>query len=125
MKAYKRAAKKKLRFDTPRGMLATEDLFDLGFDDLNTAAKTVNKRIKENEEESFIEPEVASSTDDKLRLTILKDVIKTKLDAKAAAEKAMLTKQKKARILELMAEKEDEDLKGKSMEELSAMLDDL
>ena len=66
----------------------------------------------------------ATSTD-LLRLDILKRVIEVKMEERDAAEKAVLQNAKKQRILNIMAEKEDENLKGASLEDLRQMLAEL
>lgn len=121
---YKQAARLKLSFDTVRGKVTVADLFDMpltsktGFD-LDTLAKKINKGLKELGEESFVEK--ADNTDriiGELCLNIIKDVIETrqteakaKLDDKARADE-------KKKLLGLLGEKMDEELKGLSREEL-------
>lgn len=47
------------------------------------------------------------------------------MEERDAAEKAVLQNAKKQRILNIMAEKEDENLKGASLEDLRQMLAEL
>lgn len=128
---YKQAARLKLTFDTVRGNVTVADLFDMpltsknGFD-LDTLAKKINKRLKDLGEESFVE--VSDNTDrtiGELALDIVKDVIETrqteakaKLDDKARADE-------KKKLLGLLAEKQDEELKGLSREELEKRIAEL
>lgn len=52
---YKEALQKKLRFKTNKGMITTEDLFDLSLQNLNTLAIMLDKKISEAPKKSFIE----------------------------------------------------------------------
>ena len=119
---YKEALQKKLRFKTNKGMITTEDLFDLSLQNLNTLAIMLDKKISEAPKKSFIEGLPAEENDDELRFSIVKDVINIKLKArKDNIDKAQADAQKK-RILEILAKRNDEELEKKSTEELRAML---
>lgn len=119
---YKEALQKKLRFKTNKGMISTEDLFDLSLQNLNTLAIMLDKKISEAPKKSFIEELPAEENDDELRFSIVKDVINIKLKArKDSIDKAQVNARNK-RIAELIAKKEDEALESKSIEELRAMI---
>lgn len=119
---YKEALQKKLRFKTNKGMITTEDLFDLSLQNLNTLAIMLDKKISEAPKKSFIEELPAEKNDDELRFSIVKDVINIKLKArKDNIDRAQADAQKK-RILEILAKRNDEELEKKSTEELRAML---
>ncbi len=119
---YKEALQKKLRFKTNKGLISTEDLFDLSLQNLNTLAIMLDKKVSEAPKKSFIEELPAEENDDELRFNIVKDVINTKLKArKDNMDKAQVDARNK-RIAELIAKKEDEALENKSIEELRAMI---
>lgn len=119
---YKEALQKKLRFKTNKGMITTEDLFDLSLQNLDTLAIMLDKKISEAPKKSFIEELPAEENDDELRFNIVKDVINIKLKArKDNIDKAQADAQKK-RILEILAKRKDEELEKKSTEELRAMI---
>lgn len=119
---FKQAVKSKLRFETNRGQLTSEDLYDLSLESLDVIAKSVNKKLKAEEEESFIGKSSKSSAENQLKLEILKAVIKDKLEDRekriARAEKA----QRRSVIIEMIQKKETEELGGKSIEELTKEL---
>lgn len=121
---FEQAAKTKLRFNFNASVVSTEDLYDLSLYELNTMAKFVNKNVKENEEESFIAPVTLNEGKDTLRLNILKAVIKFKLDVMEANKTATQKKAKKDKIMEILFEKENDDLKSMSKEELTELLND-
>ena len=60
---YKEALQKKLRFKTNKGMITTEDLFDLSLQNLNTLAIMLDKKVSEAPKKSFIE-ELPATADD-------------------------------------------------------------
>lgn len=122
---YKIAAVGKFRFPTRKGLMAVEDLYDLSLPELDEIAKTVNKKVKESAEESFIKPVTVEDNNLKIHLDILKDVIATKLAEAEARKKESDNRMRRKRILEVIAEKQDESLKGKSLEDLTKMLDEI
>lgn len=127
---FEKATRLKLRFPSAAGMLSVEDLWDLPLQstrrvDLDSIAKTVNKALKEVSEESFVAPVTEQNTELAFQLDILKHIIKVKMDEADAAKTAKEKAEKKAHILSLMAEKQDEVLKGKSLEELQKELESL
>lgn len=123
MNIFEKASKLKLRFEGGRGEFSVEDVWELSLQSLNTLAKAVNKKIQSEDEESFIPTNVRKAvTHNNLRLEILKHIIAVKVAeadaAKTRAEKA----DKTARLRELIASKQDEALKNKSLDELLAEL---
>lgn len=119
---YKEALQKKLRFKTNKGMITTEDLFDLSLQNLSTLIIMLAKKISEAPKKSSIEELPAEENDDELRFNIVKDVINIKLKArKDNINRAQIDARNK-HIAELIAKKEDEALDNKSIEELRAMI---
>ena len=118
---FKNATKKKYRFNF-RGVCTVEDLWDLSVENLDMIYKSLKKQQKENDGESLL---TTVTKEDKAlaeKIEIVKEIVVDKL---AAAEKARNAAKKRAenqRILEIIADKKDETLKEKSIEELQAML---
>lgn len=129
MNMFEKASKQKLRFESNRGMLTVEDLWDLPLKhrsglDLDTLAKGLNRQIKEQEEESFVVKASSTSTTLKTKFDIVKHIIDVRLAEKEKAEEAAAKKAKKDKIMEVIARKEDQSLENLSVEELKSMLDD-
>ena len=129
---YKEAAKRKLRFTTTVGQLPAEDLFDLPLKarskkdpNLNDIAKALNRQLKEDGDEDFVARRTKPNKELKLKFDLVLDVIQVVQDRQAASERRELGRQKKARIMEIMAKKQDEQLEGQSMEDLEKLLGDL
>ena len=128
---FKQAAQMKMRFPSVRGFLIAEQLFDLpltsknGFD-LDSVAKDVNKLLKEQAEESFV-----STTENPLAsvyqvmLDLVKEIIADKLAEAAAARTRSANAAERQRLLALLDEKNNDELKGLSKEELQKRINEL
>ena len=121
---YKQAAQLKLRFNTPVGMLSVEQLWDLTQTNLSNSIKAVKKVLKKSDDDelSFLEDTKVVDTENQLRFDILKDVYLSKKKAAEELRTAAEIKVHNQKILTLIAEKTDESLKGKTIEELEGML---
>lgn len=125
---FSKASRLKLRFDSPKGPLSAEDLWDLpltsatGKVNLDDIAKAVNKELKSTQEESFVVKETKGNEILQLKLEILKTVIGVKMIENEAAATARAKAEEKQRIMGLIAKKKDEVLEGKSLDELMALL---
>jgi hypothetical protein len=126
---FEKASRLKLRFDTARGLVSADDLWDLPLlgsgASLDNIARSISREIKENEEESFVVQNVRGDGIDVLALGIVKHVIKIRLEEASAKEKEVEVKVKKERIMAILADKQDDALKGKSEDELKTLLDGL
>jgi hypothetical protein len=128
MSIFEQASKQKLRFDSNRGVLATEQLWDIplqsrtGFD-LDTIAKVTNAALKATAEESFVSTNVnhANSTLT-LKLDILKHIIAIKMKEAEDAKNRAAKKAEKEKLLGLLSEKQDEALKSLTAEQIAARI---
>lgn len=124
------ASRKGIRFLTPKGPLTVEDLWDLplqsqtGRANLDDIAKGINKLVKEQAEEtSFVSP-TSSAVDqnNELALEVVKHIISVRVAERDAESLKKKRTEEKQKILSLIADKQDETLRGKSLEELQAMV---
>lgn len=125
---FEKAARLKLRFESPVGILSVEDLWDLpllGHASLDNIAKSLNEAVKSDSEESFVVKPSAVNARLQLQFDIVKHVITVKLAEAEAAESKLVLKVKKDRILALLVDKENDELRGKSSDELKDLLDSL
>lgn len=122
---FEKASKMKLRFSTTKGVLSTEDLWDLSLESLDKIAKNLYKQIKESEEISFISEKSSEDTLASIKLEIVKFVITFKMDEakekKLRAEKLALKK----RIADEIAKKKDNKISEMSIEELEKVYNEL
>ncbi len=126
MNDFQLATRTKLRFETVKGLLSVEQLWDLKTTELASAIKSVNKILKESKLEDD-ELDFLSGTKSKVneieqcRFNVLKEIytIKKAEEDEKANEKAV--KEHNAKIDALIAKKQDEKLENQSIEELLKM----
>lgn len=121
---FAQATRKALRFKTALGTLATEDLWNLGLPQLDHIAVALHKEIQDKEV-SFIKKAVPDSENVQLKFDVVKYIIDTKVE-EADALKARHEKDlRRRKLLEVLADQEDEALKSKSKEEILKELEEL
>jgi len=131
MNIFEEAVKQKLRFSTQKGNLSVEDLFDLplssttGKTNLDDIARGLHLALKNETEVSFVEPRSRKASVLDLQFEVVKSVIASKMAENAAENLRRKNSEKRQKIMELIAAKEDEAVKGLPLEELQKMLDSL
>jgi hypothetical protein len=129
MSNFEKASRLKLRFDTMRGALSVEDLWDLpltsrgkGVTNLDDLARALHKQLKSGDDISFVVPERKSDETVQLKFDIVKHVIDVRIaEAKIVSEEKERA-EKKQRILAIIADKQDEGLRNMPIEELQKAL---
>lgn len=128
MSIFEKASRLKLRVNTIKGLITVEDLWDLPLTattskvNLNEIAKSLHSELKNSDEVSFVETVVSKDTVTQLTFDIVKHIIGVRLAENAAAATARDNKNRREKILEMIAKKEDENLLSSSADELRAML---
>lgn len=129
MSIFEKATRSKLRFDSPQGLLDVEYLWDLpltskaGRANLDDIARSLNKKLKSGDDVSFVDPARKSDEGIQLAFDIVKHIIDVRLEENRKALEDKDRAEKKQRLLQIIAEKKDEHLKGKSLEELQKELE--
>ena len=118
------AVRSKFRFPF-RGSISTEDLWDLTVEELDSIFKSLNSQLKQVTEESLLDTRTKQDEEILLKVEIVKYVVAVKLEEKATRLKAKEKREQRQKIMEIMSAKQDTELQGKSLEELSKMLDEL
>lgn len=121
---FEYAVRNKVRFPF-KGMISAEDLWDLSLTNLDSIYKTLNKQIKQSEEESLLDAKANVNTELEVQVAIIKHIVSVKLAEKEAAEKAYAKKEQKQKIMSIIAAKENEELQNSSIDDLKKMLDEL
>lgn len=122
------AARKKYRYSSKAGLLNTEDLFDLPLThtraaSLDDVARTLSKELRERNEESFVEPQHDAITVGlERKLGLVKSVIAYRLQVIADREQAAARQQQRIKLMTILGDKADEELKALSKEEIEAEL---
>jgi hypothetical protein len=119
---YKQASKQKLRFQTTKGLLSSEQLWDLPLTELDTLAVSLEESYKNSKGKSFLDKRTAKDSNIKLQFDIVLDVLQTKMEENEAVRTLKEDKEHNQKIIELIKEKQDDSLKGKSIKELEKML---
>ena len=120
---FERASREKTRFPFA-GMCNVEDLWDLTVRDLDRIFKTLNAKLRTESEESLLDSnEITSELD--LQVAIIRHIVRVKIDDANAAEQEATRRQKKDRILSILANKQDESLASCTEEELAKMLEEM
>ena len=123
---FEQASRLKLRFASPQGVLSTEDLWDLpltsraGRANLDDIARTYSRELKTQGEESFVTKPARKDKMLELGFEIVKRVIEVRLAENKATKEAADKAAKKAKLQELLAKKQDDNLGEMSEEELLA-----
>jgi hypothetical protein len=125
------ATRKKFRFPSSKVDLNIEQLWELdlksrnGFD-LDSVAKAVNKELKGETEESFVN--VTPNPKQKpleQKLELVKYIIGVKMEEEKKAKDRAARKEKREKILAAIANKQDAQLQGASLEDLQKELAEL
>lgn len=128
---FLQATREKFRFESPKGDLSVEQLWDLpltsrtGFD-LDTVTKAVNADLKASNEESFVNvnnnPAVSRL---QAKLEVVKAIIEVKLAQAEATKKHAEKIAERQRLMEVLQSKKDQELQGLSVEEIERRLSQL
>jgi hypothetical protein len=119
---FKTATRNKLRVSTTRGMLSVEQLWDLNLSDLDEIAVTLDSQVSKTATKTFLSKTTEKDKITKLMFDVVLEILKTKQTDQERALKAAETKRHNQKISELIAEKQDEELKNMSIEELEKMI---
>lgn len=128
MSMFEVASREKIRFESSKGMLTVENLWDLPLqskngDDLDSVAKQVNKDLKETEEESFVNPSTKKNVDAQLKLDIVKHIIKVRLDENKAKLEAQEKSARRKLLLEALQNKQQQNIMNMSEEQIKQELE--
>lgn len=119
---YKLASQMKLRFQSTKGELTTEQLWDLSLEDLDKLIVALDSEINQSEKKSYLTKTTRKGEIAKLKFDIALDVLNTRLEESKKLLLAREEKERKDKILSIIARKKEGQLEEMSVEELEAML---
>jgi hypothetical protein len=122
MDNFKEASRLKLRFSTERGLLSAEQLWDLPVTELDAVALNYEEQFRVSGKKSFLVKKSVKDKTIKLQFDIVLDVLTTKVEEMEAARDAKGIKEHNDKILNIIAEKQDEGLKNMSIKDLEKQL---
>jgi len=128
MDLFQTATKSKYRYKSDRGSITTEDLWSLQIPELKSIALSINKELKAGKDDDDIFNDAASpikaAADAVLtnKIEIIKLIVSSKQEDVDKRAKAADKRTKQQHLLTLLAQKRDEQLGAKSIEELEKEL---
>ena len=123
-KKFEFATKHKMRFPF-KGMISVEDLWDLSIENLDSVYKTLNRQKKQADEDSLLETKTTADIELDTKIDIVKHIFDAKLEEINARQAAKDRKAQKQKIMAILANKEEQELQNKSIDELRKMIDDI
>lgn len=122
-KIFEAATRNKYRY-LYKGLISTEDLWDLTPEQLDSVYKALNKEAKTQGEDSLMDNgSVSEETQNKIE--IVKYIFAVKREEERARKTEAENREKKKHIMDILAEKQDASLRNMSEEDLVKMLDNL
>ena len=121
---FELAARNKFRYHF-KGEITTEALFDLSETDLDAIYKSLKSEQKKAEEDSLLTTRKKEDTILTAKIEIVKTIFEQKQNEKAARKAKAEQQIQRKKILQALAEQQENALKSRSPEELMAMLKDL
>ena len=123
---FEEASRLKLRFDTAKGPLSVEDLWELPLTSarsisLDNIAVSLHQHMQ-NTGVSFVRNDSEPDRLTKLRFDIVKHIIDVRLAERAKADNDKAIADRKQKILEIIARKEDAALESAPIEELRKLI---
>ena len=123
-KMFETAVRSKMRFPY-KGQISAEDLWDLNVNALDDVFKSLNAKVKASQEESLLQTRSKESEELAIQIEIVKYIVSVKLAEAQAREEAKENAAKRQHILSILADKQEDALRGKSVEELQRMLESM
>lgn len=121
---FESATRLKLRFQSDRGLLSVEDLWDVSLDQIDRIAISLNKKIKETEEVSFLSQKRTDETL-VLQFEITKRIIEVRLAEIEKTKQESIAAQKRQQLLDVLSRKENQELESLSIEEIRERIQSL
>lgn len=128
---FEQASRESLRFNTSKGSIYADDLWDLPFTsdtgkiNLDDIARSISAKIKDSEVESFVNKSTTANKLEKLRLDVVKRVIEVRLEEREARKNQAEIAYRKQALLEALSNKKADSLTKMTEAELEAELQKL
>lgn len=127
-KIFETALRGKFRFEY-KGLISTEDLYDLKIEQLDKIYSGLSDKLDVANKGSLLNNVTANKTKEQQMIDMKMQIVKYIFDVKVKEQEdrklAKEKKEQKQKILALLDEKESEELKNKSIDELKKLLEKL
>ena len=121
---FENATRRKYRYPY-KGRISTEDLWDLNTKGLDEIYKTLNKELKESQEDSLLCAQSNENEELVEKIEIIKYIVSVKIAEQRAKASEIERAETRRKLLELKAERENEKIRELSDEELDKMIEEL
>ena len=121
---FEYAVENKLRFSY-KGSITTEDLYNLSVNELDSIYKNLKREAKKADEDSLLTTQSKEDISLNVKIEIVKTIVAKKLAEIEAKKKAKENKEKREKLLEIKAQRENAALENMSDEELDKALAEL
>lgn len=120
-KKIEKGLRNKYRFEF-KGQISIEDLWDLSLKDLNSIYINLNNKCQDNKDNGLLSEDLSENNHDENKKDIVEYIFKTKREEAKQRENELLKAQSKQKILNIIEEKEEEDLRSLPIEELRKLV---
>lgn len=124
MNMFEYATRNKLRFPY-KGQISVEDLWDLSLSSLDAVFKNLNKQLKTAKEESLLETKSKEDEVLEIRIDIVKYIVAVKQTEAKVKLQAKENKEKKEKLLAILADKEKEEYQNMSADEIRKLISEM
>jgi hypothetical protein len=123
MNPFEQASRDKLRFDL-QGQISVEQLWDVKIGNLIQYEEGLTETVESYGKSTRRKAgrKTKEQEQNELRLQVVSSILDTRIKEEEDAASAALTKAHNQKIMDLIAAKQDEDLKSKSVDELKELL---
>lgn len=121
---FEYATRNKLRFPY-KGQISVEDLWDLPLSSLDAVFKGLNKQLKTAKEESLLETKSKEDEVLEIQIDIVKYIVAVKQTEAKVRLQAKENKEKKEKLLAILEDKENEEYKNMSADEIRKLIAEL
>jgi len=108
-----------------KGMISTDDLWQLLPKELDIIFKTLNSQLKQVKEESLLEVKSAEDQILDTKIKIVKYIFGVKVTEEQLRLNEKQNKEKKQMLMEIKKNKQNQELLSKSAEDIQKMIDEL
>lgn len=124
MNIFERAVREKTRFNF-KGLISVEDLWDLSLENLDAIWSNLESDLEKLPKKSLLSTNTKQRDEIEFKQEIIKHIVETKKAEKLANEQAKANASKKQMVLDMIASKQNDDLKNMSIEELKKLAESL
>mgnify|MGYP001624361158 CR=1 FL=1 len=124
MNMFEYATRNKLRFPY-KGQISVEDLWDLSLSSLDAVFKNLNKQLKTAKEESLLETKSKEDEVLEIQIDIVKYIVAVKQTEAKVKLQAKENKEKKEKLLAILADKEKEEYQNMSADEIRKLISEM